>query len=158
MKKGPTIFLQATIALIGVGALVFLLGEPHVEGRNAHASLFEIYFKDPFLAYAYLASTSFFTALYQAFKVLGNIGRAQAFTPANVKALRTIRFCAVALIGFVVLGVVFIVLGDSDDHAGGVVMGLVASFASAVIAAAALTGERVLQNGLDLKSGDASGR
>ena len=52
MKKGPTIFLQVVIVLIGMGALGLMLWEPHIEGRNAHATLFEIYFKDPFLAYA----------------------------------------------------------------------------------------------------------
>lgn len=40
------------VVLGGIGALAFMLWEPHLEGRNAHAGLFEIYFKDPFLAYA----------------------------------------------------------------------------------------------------------
>ena len=71
MKRSSTIFLQVVIVLIGVGALAFMLREPHIEGRNAHVTLFEIYFKDPFLAYAYIASIPFFVALYQAFKVLG---------------------------------------------------------------------------------------
>src|SRR5882757_4418154 len=74
MKKRPLVptkFLQAVIVLIGIGALALMLWEPHIEGRNAHATLFEIYFKDPFLAYAYIASIPFFVALYQAFKVLG---------------------------------------------------------------------------------------
>ena len=57
--------------LIGVGALAVLLGEPRIEGRNAHATLFEIYFNDPFLAYAYIASIPFFVALYQAFRAVG---------------------------------------------------------------------------------------
>ena len=71
MKRSSTIFLQVVIVLIGIGALALLLWEPHIEGRNAHATLFEIYFKDPFLAYAYIASIPFFVALYQAFKLLG---------------------------------------------------------------------------------------
>ena len=68
--RSSTIFLQVVIVLIGIGALALMLWEPHIEGRNAHATLFEIYFKDPFLAYAYIASIPFFVALYQAFKVL----------------------------------------------------------------------------------------
>lgn len=51
MKRGSTVFLQIVLVLIGIGALAFLLWEPHVEGRNKHATLFEVYFKDPFLAY-----------------------------------------------------------------------------------------------------------
>ncbi len=69
----PTIFLQAVTVLIGIGALALMLWEPHLEGRNAHATPFEIYFKDPFLSYAYLASIPFFVALHQAFNALGYI-------------------------------------------------------------------------------------
>ena len=58
----PTISLQAVIVLIGVGALALILWEPQIEGRNAHATQFEIYFKDPFLAFAYLGSVPFFVA------------------------------------------------------------------------------------------------
>jgi hypothetical protein len=70
MKRGSTIFLQVVIVLLGVGVLALLLWEPHVEGVNAHATLFEMYF-NPFIAYAYIGSIPFFVALYQAFKLLG---------------------------------------------------------------------------------------
>src|SRR6516225_8246672 len=109
----PAIFLQAVIVLIGIGALALMLWEPHIEGRNAHATRFEIYFRDPFLAYAYLASVPFFVAIYQTFKVLGYIGQDKAFSQATVKALRTIKFCALAIIGFVVVGELFIMLGNT---------------------------------------------
>jgi hypothetical protein len=142
----PTIFLQAVIVLFGIGALALMLWEPHIEGRNAHAMFFEIYFKDPFLAYAYLASIPFFVALYQAFKVLRYIGQNKAFSQATVKALRTIKFCALAIIGFVAVGELFIMLGNSDDRAGGVFMGILITFGSVIIATAATTFERILQN------------
>src|SRR5262245_63463006 len=104
MNRVARLFLRAVLVLIGIGALALLLWEPHIEGRNAHATLFAIYFQDPFLAYAYLASIPFFMALYQAFKVLGYAGQNQVFSPVAVKALRTIKFCALALIGFVAGG------------------------------------------------------
>jgi hypothetical protein len=150
--KLATIFLQLVIVLIGIGALGVLLWEPHIEGRNAHATLFEIYFKDPFLAYAYIASIPFFVALYQAFKVLGYAKKNQAFSPDAVKALRTIKFCAVAIIGFVAMGEIFIMLGDSDDRAGGVFVGILITFGSVVVATAAAVFARILQDGVDLKS------
>src|SRR3954447_21915465 len=103
-KRSSTIFLQVVVVLIGIGALALMLWEPHLEGRNAHATVFEIYFKDPFLAYAYVASIPFFVALYQAFRVLGCAGRNQVFTQAAVHALRTIKYCAMAMIGFVAVG------------------------------------------------------
>src|SRR5690242_2233257 len=101
MKRSSTIFLQFVVVLIGIGALAFLLWEPHVEGRNAHATVFEIYFKDPFLAFVYSASIPFFLALYQAFKVLGYAGEGKVFSPPAVKALRTIKYCAITILGFV---------------------------------------------------------
>src|SRR4026208_1604864 len=97
----PTIFLQAVVVLVGIGALVLLLWEPHLEGRNAHATLFEIYFKDPFLAYAYIASIAFFVALFQAFTLLGYIGQNKVFSLDSVKALRTIKYCAMALVAMI---------------------------------------------------------
>jgi hypothetical protein len=156
--KPATLFLQLVIVLIGIGALAVLLWEPHIEGRNAHATLFEIYFKDPFLAYAYIASIPFFVALYQAFKVLGYAGKNQAFSPDAVKALRTIKFCAIAITGFVALGELFIMFGNSDDRAGGVAVGVLIIFASAVVATAAAVLERILQDGVNLKSGTLSSR
>lgn len=152
MKRRSTLFLQGVIGLIGIGALTLLLWEPHLEGRNAHATLSEIYFKDPFLAYAYIASIPFFVALYQAFKVLGYAGQNKVFSPAAVQALRTIKYCAIAIIGFVALGEIFIMLSNSDDRAGGFFMGILITFGSIVIAAAAAMFERILQNAVDIKS------
>ena len=71
MKRSSTIFLQIVIVLIGIGALALLLWEPHIEGVNENATLFEIYFKDPFLAYVYAGSIPFFVALYQAIQGVG---------------------------------------------------------------------------------------
>jgi len=139
--------------LIGIGALALLLWEPHIEGRNAHATPFEIYFNDPFLAYAYTASIPFFVAVYQAFKVLGYAGQNRVFSPAAVKALRTIKYCAIAIIAFVAGGVVIILVnGDGEDRPAGVFMSILISFGSIVIATAAAMFERILQNAVDLKS------
>jgi DUF2975 family protein len=153
MKRSSTIFLQIVIVLIGIGALALLLWEPHIEGRNAHATNFEIYFKDPFLALVYIGSIPFFVALYQAFKVLGYAGQNKIFSQAAVKALRTIKFCAIAIIGFVVVEEIFIMLNHgSDDAAGGVFMGILITFGSIVIATAAAMFERILQNAVEIKS------
>jgi hypothetical protein len=152
MKFGATVFLRVVLAVIGIGALAFLLVEPHYEGRNAHATLFAIYFNDPFLAYMYVAAIPFFTGLYHAFKVLAHAGRNTEFSPSAVKSVRTIKYCAIALIGFVVGAEAFIMLHDSDDRAGGVFMGGLIFFASIVVATAMAVLERILQNALDMKS------
>src|SRR5262245_61067852 len=152
MKRSSTIFLQIVIVLIGFGALALLLWEPHLEGRNAHATLFEIYFKDPFLAYAYAASIPFFVALYQAFKVLGYAGRNEVFSQAAVKALRTIRFCAISIIGLVAVSVIFLVFGDKDDRPAVVFMRILITAGSILIATTAAKFERIFQNAADTKS------
>lgn len=144
--------MQTVVVLIGIGALALLLWEPQVEGRNAHATPFEIYFKDPFLAYLYVGSIPFFVALYQAFKVLGYVRQNRVFSQEAVKALRTIKRCAIAIIGFVVGAEVFIMLHDSDDRAGGVFMGVLITFGSVIIATAAATFESILQKAVDMKS------
>jgi hypothetical protein len=152
MKRISTIFLQGVIMLIGIGALAIMLWEPHIEGRNAHATPFEIYFKDPFLAYAYVASIPFFVALYQAFKVLGYAGQNKVFSQAAVKALRTLKYCAIAIIGFVAVSVMFMMFSDPDDRPAGVFMRILITFPSIVVAAAAAMFERILQNAVEIKS------
>jgi hypothetical protein len=150
MKRSSTIFLQIVIVLIGIGALALMLWEPHLEGRNAHATLFQIYFNDPFLAYAYIASIAFFVALFQAFKLLGYIGQNRVFSQAAVNALRTTKYCAMSLAGFIAAPVAYLFIArPGDDIAGGVAVGLFLIFVSVVIAVAAAVFEKKLQSAVD---------
>ena len=151
LKRSSAVFLQALIVLIGMAALTFLLWEPHVEGVNAHARFFEVYL-DLFVAYAYVGSIPFFVGLYQAFKVLGYIRQDRVFSQEAVKALRTIKLCALALIAFVVVSVIFMIHGDRDDRPAGVFMRILVAFPSIVVATAAALFERILQNAVDMKS------
>jgi hypothetical protein len=159
MKRGSILFLRAVILLVGAGVLALMLWEPQLEGRNVNADLATIYFRDPFLAYAYVGSLPFFYGLYQGFKLLGYVGQGQAFSPAAVKASRSIKYCALAVIGFIAGAEAYIILhvrpqiaGVDDDNAGAVAMGIFASFVGVVTAAAAALLERVLQSAVDLKS------
>ena len=151
MKRSSTAFLQTLIVLVGIGALAFLLWEPHVEGVNAHAAFFEVYV-DLFVAYAYIASIPFFVGLYHAFKVLGYAGQNKIFTQEAVNALRIIKFCAMVIIGFVAVSVIFMIGGDRDDRPAGIFMRILVTFPSIVVAAAAAMFERILQNAVDIKS------
>jgi len=143
MKKISTIFFQAVIVLIGIGTLAFMLWEPHIEGRNAQATLFEIYFQDLFLACAYIASIPFFVILYQIFKLLGYRGQREVSSQRWVLALRTIKYCALVIIGFGAMGEAYLFIARPDDDiAGGVFMGLLIIFISAIIAITAVILER----------------
>jgi hypothetical protein len=132
-----------------------MLWEPHLEGRNVNATLFEIYFTDLFLAYAYAGSIPFFVGLYQAFKVLGYVGQNKVFSQPAVNALRTIRYCAFITAGAIVAADAYLMIAarsTNEDAAGAVMLGLIATAASLVIGTAAAVFERVLQHAVDIKS------
>ena len=42
VKSSSALFLQIATVLIGIGTLTLMLWEPHIEGRNTHATIFEI--------------------------------------------------------------------------------------------------------------------
>ena len=65
--------------------------EPQLEGVNANKDLAAIYFRDPFLAYAYLGSIPFFVGIYQAIRFLGYAGRDEASSQATNAGRRTSR-------------------------------------------------------------------
>lgn len=153
MKRSSTILLQIVVVLIGIAALIFMLWEPHIEGRNAHATLFQIYFNDPFLAWAYTASIFFFVALYQVLKLLRYIGRNEVFGEHSVKAVRTIKYCATTIVAFVVAAEAYLfIVRPGDDIAGGVFMGLLMIALFGVTASVAGMFERILQSAVDIKS------
>ncbi len=151
MKRSLAVFLQGVIVVTGLGALVFLLWEPHVEGVNRNATLAQKYI-NPFVLYVYIASIPFFVGLYQGIKVLGYAGRNRVISQEGVNALRTIKFCALAVIGFVAVSLFFMIGGDPEDRPAGTFMRILVGFPSVVVAAAAAMFERVLQNAVDLKS------
>ncbi|MFT3745792.1 MAG: DUF2975 domain-containing protein [Pyrinomonadaceae bacterium] len=155
MKKVSTIFLQVVITLLGLGVLTFLIVEPQLEGRNAHAtSQVDIYLKDPFLLYIYLAFVPFFVGLFQGIKLLGYARRDEVFSLGAVRAMRTIKYCGIAVAVFIVGAelYIFAFVRGTDDIAGGVMMGAFIIAVSTIVAMAAAVFERILQNGTDIKS------
>jgi hypothetical protein len=154
MKRSTTIFLQIIVILVGLGTLTLMLWEPHLEGRNAQATLFEVYFQDPFLAYAYAASIAFFLGLYNAFKLLGYKRQTNGSSERSVKAWRTIKYCAITLV--VAVGAaeayLFIVQRGKDDIAGGMAIGHFMILISTMAAIIANVFEKRLRRAADIKS------
>ena len=153
MKKSSTIFLQVVIVLIGIVALGIMIRFPLTEGRATNLDLFSIY-ADPFIIYGYAVSIAFFVALYKAFKLLGYIGQNKVFSLGSVKALRTIKYCAIVLSISIVMAVLFIMTSHNKDDApaGFIAMGILTTFISIVIATAAAVFEKTLQSAVDIKS------
>ena len=85
--------------------------------------------------------------MYQTFRVLGYVRENKTFSETNVKAVRTIKYCAATLVVLIAAPVAYLfIVRPEDDIAGGVAMGLFLTFISVVIAVAANMLERTLQN------------
>ena len=147
MKKGSTLFLKLVISLIGIAVLAscFLLTSEVIKAGDA---LFL-----PILIIMYVTAIPFFLALYQALRLLGNIDRNMAFSELSVKALRNIKYCAITISALYAAGMPFLVsVADKDDAPGAVGFGLIFILASIVVATFAAVLQRLVRNGLDMKS------
>jgi DUF2975 family protein len=152
MKRGSTLFLKIVILLIAIGVFAGLIWFPQTEGRAANLDLVSIY-TDPFILYIYIGSLPFFIGLYQAFKLLHFIDANKAFSQGAVNTLKNIKFASLTLICFIVLGLFYIrFAAGGDDPAGPTMLGIIVSFAVAIIATAAAIFQKLLQNAVDLKS------
>lgn len=152
LKQGSTLFLKTVISLIGIATFAGLIWFPQTEGRAANLDLFHIY-ADPLIIYGFIASIPFFVALYHGIKLLSYVDQNKVFSESAVKAVRTIKYCAITLGGFVVAGILYIRLfAHSDDAAGPTAVSIFTTFACIVIATAAAVFERLLRNAVDLKS------
>ena len=153
MKRISIIFLQTVIVLIGIVALVIMIRLPLTEGRAKNLDMFNIY-SDPFILYGYASSIAFFVALYKAFKLLGYIGQNKVFSPNSVRALKSIKYCAIVLSVLIVIAGLYIRISHNkeDDPAGFLAICIITTFVSIVVATAAAIFEKILQNAIDMKS------
>lgn len=139
--------------LIGIVALAIMIRFPSTEGRAEYLDLFSIY-ADPFILYGYAASIPFFIALYKAFKLLGYIRQNKEFSLNSVRALKSIKYCAILLSIFIVMAGLYIGIfhNKNDDPAGFLAMCILTAFVSIVVVTAVTVFEIILQNGIDIKS------
>lgn len=152
MKRSSTLFLKVVIVLIAIGVLAGMLWFPQTEGRAANLDLVSIY-RDPFIIYIYIGSIPFFVGLFQIFKLLNFIDANKAFSQGAVNTLKNVKFASLSLIGFIVLALFYIrFFVQGEDSAGPTALGILASFAAAVIATAAAVFQKLLQNAVDIKS------
>lgn len=152
MKRISIVVLQSVTVLIGIVVLAILIWFPLIEGRATNLDLFSIYF-DPFILYGYIASIAFFVALYKVFKLLGYIGKNKVFSSNSIKNLKSIKYCAVVLSVLIAMAGLYIKIFHSkeDDPTGFLVICIVATLISILVATTAAIFEKVLQNAVDLK-------
>jgi hypothetical protein len=152
MKKGSTLFLKFVLIIIALATFAGLLWFPQTEGRAVNLDLLSIY-ANSLIIYIYIGSIPFFVGLYQAFKLLNFIDANKAFSQGAVNTIKNMKVASLVLIGFIILGLFYIrFFAHGDDPAGPTMLGMIVSFAVAVIATAAAVFQKLFQNAVDLKS------
>ena len=157
MKRGSTLFLKLAVIIIGIPILAlcfYLLPQiANVAFEEAANGAKLGYMVLGILFVMYVSAIPFYTALYQAFKLLTYIDKNQAFSQMSVEALRKIKNCAIAISGLYVVILPFVfMIAEWDDAPGLALLGLVIIGASMVIAVFAAVLQRLLQEAIDIKT------
>ena len=154
MRRGPTLFLKLSIFVIGA-PVVFLCiySVPRIAMVLAEYEANWAFLQ--YLVYIglYASAAAFFTALYQAWKLLRFIDQGVAFSERSVKALKNIKICAITISLLYLAGMPLIYLiAEADESPGLLLLGLVIMFASIVIAVFAAVLQKLLQEAIAIKS------
>lgn len=154
MKRGSTIFLKIAVFLIGTPVIALcMFGLPMLAKEAVESSSEFAYVLYAILIVMYVSAIPFFLALYQAFKLLSYIDKNKAFSEISVKALKNIKYCAITISGFYVVGLPFFyIFAELDDAPGIMLIGLLFTFAPMVIAVFAAVLQRLLQEAINIKS------
>jgi len=154
MKRASTTFLRATILLLGLGVLalaVFALPSMWKGGSEEFPTAGKAVLLIILGLYATLIP--FFAGLWQTLKLLSYIDHNTAFSELSVKALKNIKYCAIAVaviyLGFVPL---LVPIAQADDAPGLILMGFGVAGAPIVVAVFAAVLQRLLQEAIDIKS------
>ena len=153
MIRGATIFLRLVISLIVLAALaVCVFPLPRMIAQEAAKTPYTAWQIYLFLVGAYIQAALFLFALYRAFQLLSYIDRDKAFSQLSVRALRHIKHSAGVIGLLMVTGigwVMFLSAGTGDDSAGPVMIGLIGTFASSVVAAVAAVLQTLVEKAID---------
>lgn len=152
MKQYSTLFLKVCLIIIGMPVLTLgLYGLYCIIGNPVNPGYAHILY--PILTGVYLSTVPFYIALYQAYKLLCYIDANTAFSQSSIKALKNIKFCAVAIgILYVIILPFVYLLAQKDDAPGLIVFGMVPVFVSMVIAVFSAVLQMLLQDAIDIKS------
>ncbi|WHT87494.1 DUF2975 domain-containing protein [Bacillus cereus] len=154
MKQGSTLFLKTAVILMGIPVLamcIFLV--PNIGNFAAELYPEMAYIKYLVFINLYATAIPYYFALYQTFKLLNYIDKNNAFSGLSVKALKNIKYSALAISVLYVLGMpLFYLVAERDDAPGIIVIGMIIIFASMVIAVFAAVLQRLLKDAIDIKS------
>ncbi|MFA5927504.1 MAG: DUF2975 domain-containing protein [Patescibacteria group bacterium] len=153
MKRGSTILLRGAVILIGLvvfALCVFVLPAVAKEMVDVMPVQYELL---PILIVLAASTIPFYSALYQAWKLLNYIDINEAFSELSVKVLKNIKRSGIAVgLLYMACSPFLFIVADGGDAPGILAIGLVIIFASIVIATLSAVLQKVLQDALDIKS------
>lgn len=154
MKKGSTWFLRGVIFLMGIIALaIAIFAVPSMyKGIPAEYPINQNLL-NLFIAGLYVSAIPFFAALYQGLRLLHYIDKSTAFSESSVKALKNIKYSAIAMsISYLACIPLLFNIAEVDDAPGLGAIALAFTCAPLVIATFAAVLEKLLQNAISIKT------
>lgn len=154
MKRGSTLFLRATVIILGLIALgLCFLVLPAVYREWEQSFPDAAYLKYPVLIILSATVIPFFTALYQTWKLLDYVDKNDAFSRKSISALGKIKYSALAFSGlYIAFSPIAYFLAQKTDAPGLMVIGLIMAFAPMVIAVFAAVLQLLLKSAMEIKS------
>jgi len=155
IKRVPTLFLKAAlvviaVAVVVVATLLFPHMWPGMMGRQIPVFVQFIY---PGVSGIYASIIPFLFALFQAFLLLQNIDRNNAFSESSVKALNAIKFSAIAMsVCYAFALPMIFIFAELDDAPGVVLIGLAITGAPLIVATFAAVLQKLVRSAIDLKT------
>lgn len=152
MKQASTLFLRVAVFIIGTPVLALcILGLPWLANNPVNPDYAHILY--PIVIGMYVSAIPFYTALFNAFRLLGYIDKNIAFSELSVSALKNIKYCAITISALYLVIMPFIYLvADKDDAPGLIIIGMIPIFATMVIAVFAAVLQKLLKNAIDIKN------
>lgn len=154
MKQASTLFLKATLCVMGASVLAFCIFAIPAISSGVGAEWPQLaHLQYPILIGGYATAVPFFIALYQAFRILNAISRNTAFSKVSVEALKYIKYCGIAMSVLYLAGMPIVFqVADADDAPGLVLFGMLLAAAPAVVAVFAAILQKLAQHAITLQS------
>lgn len=155
MKQGSTWFLRLVIllmAIVAIAVAVFALPSMY-KGIPNEFPLISQSLLLLFVGGLYLSLLPFFTALYQALKLLSYIDNNTAFSEKSVNALKVIKYCGIVVCVTYASGIPLLFqVAELDDAPGLGALALAFACVPLVVTTFAAVLEKLLKNAINIKS------
>lgn len=163
MFQKSTVFMRIIVVLLGLAILVpSIIFFPLITVSSNLVAKYIATPEMPLLAYAgrlfvgafALALIAFVTAIVQTLKLLNYIDYKETFSVKSIKALNTIKICAIAISGLYLVGFMPMIycLAKLDNAPGEIIVGAVFLLIPIAIAVFASMLMKLIQEAIEIKS------